>query len=224
MTGWPQRVAGGDGRPAEHRQRGVAKLQGPRRSRRCRRSSAWPSRPSTCPGPIRARPASSAPTYAAVQADGPDMAEHDAQRGQQGSPAPTARSCSRASTTLHATSTPAARCKGADAHTERAFGVLTSSKLVEALDLSKESPQGARALRRRQAVQVPVRRRADGERPAADGPAAGRGRRARRDAELRPLGQPRQELRPGPRPRRQARPVPDGAGRRPGRSRACSTT
>jgi hypothetical protein len=31
--------------------------------------------------------------------------------------------------------------KGADAHTARAFDVLTSSKLVEALDLSKESPK-----------------------------------------------------------------------------------
>jgi len=31
--------------------------------------------------------------------------------------------------------------KGADAHTERAMNVLTSSKLMEALDLSKESPK-----------------------------------------------------------------------------------
>jgi hypothetical protein len=31
--------------------------------------------------------------------------------------------------------------KGADAHTARAFDVLTSSKLVEAMDLSKESPK-----------------------------------------------------------------------------------
>src|SRR5262249_12989159 len=31
--------------------------------------------------------------------------------------------------------------KGADAHTERALSVLTSSKLVDALDLSKESPK-----------------------------------------------------------------------------------
>ncbi|MDB5310478.1 MAG: hypothetical protein JWO38_4680 [Gemmataceae bacterium] len=31
--------------------------------------------------------------------------------------------------------------KGADAHTERALNVLTSSKLVEALDLSRESPK-----------------------------------------------------------------------------------
>src|SRR5438067_3118903 len=31
--------------------------------------------------------------------------------------------------------------KAADAHTERALGVLTSSKLVEALDLSRESPK-----------------------------------------------------------------------------------
>ena len=37
--------------------------------------------------------------------------------------------------------TPAADSKGADAHTARAFDVLTSSKLVEALDLSKESPK-----------------------------------------------------------------------------------
>ena len=41
-----------------------------------------------------------------------------------------------------------------------AFDVLTSSKLVDALDLSKEYPWSC-PIRRRQAVSIPVRRRTD---------------------------------------------------------------
>ena len=77
-------------------------------------------------------------------------------------------------------------------------------------------PEAPRQVRRRQALPVPVRRRPDLQRSAPDGPPAGRGRRPLRDAQLRPLGQPRPELRPRPRPRREARPVPLGPDRGPG--------
>ena len=69
--------------------------------------------------------------------------------------------------------------RGMDAATERALGVLTSSKLLDALDCQPGTRKGPRPLRRRQAVQVPVRRRPDGQRSTADGPPAGRGRRPR---------------------------------------------
>ncbi len=63
--------------------------------------------------------------------------------------------------------------------TEQAFGLLTSSRLAEALDLSKEDPRDRRALRHRRPEGVHGRQR----RPAraaepADGPPADRGRRA----------------------------------------------
>ena len=46
--------------------------------------------------------------------------------------------CCAASTACAATSMPPARCSGMDHFTEQAFGLLTSSRLAEALDLSRE--------------------------------------------------------------------------------------
>ena len=46
--------------------------------------------------------------------------------------------------------------EGMDAFGQRALDVLTSSKLLDALDLAKEDPKDRRALRRRQTVPVPV--------------------------------------------------------------------
>ena len=91
-----------------------------------------------------------------------------------------------------------------DAYGQRALDVLTSSKLVDALDLSKEDPQIVARYGDGKPYQVPVRRRTDLQRTPADRPPAGGSRRARGHAQLRPLGQPRPELRPRPRPRRQA--------------------
>ena len=67
------------------------------------------------------------------------------------------------------------------------------AKVVDALDVSKESPSGPRALRQGLA-QAPRRRRPDVERPTADGPPPRRGRQPRRHRRLRLLGHARQQL------------------------------
>ena len=48
--------------------------------------------------------------------------------------------------------------QGVDAFTQAAFGVLTSSKLAEALDISKEPAEVRERLRRRKTLQISVRR------------------------------------------------------------------
>ena len=87
-----------------------------------------------------------------------------------------------------------------DAITDRALGVLTSSRLLEALDLSKESDK----VRERYGDGKPYKFQYDGAPTVNDHLLVARrlveaGARVR-DAFLRPLGQPRQELRPGARP------------------------
>ena len=67
------RLAAPHGRPAQHRRRASPSCRG-RSIRRCRRSSAWPRRRSTCPGPTPARPASSGPAYAPFKPDGDGLA------------------------------------------------------------------------------------------------------------------------------------------------------
>ena len=76
---------------------------------------------------------------------------------------------------------------GMDAFEQQAFGVLTSSKLVEALDLSKEDPRHRRALRPRRSEQ-PRRRRPEIDDAFSDGPAVGRSRRPRGHLRFQPLG------------------------------------
>jgi len=114
--------------------------------------------------------------------------------------------------------------EGADEFTRQAFSILTSSRLVEALDLEREDVRLREPLRPRLARPGRLRRR----RPAAQRLflAARRLVEAgvpRGDAGLRPLGLARQalwhQLRERPRPPADARPRPDRAARRPGRSR-----
>ena len=92
--------------------------------------------------------------------------------------------------------------EGMDAFDQRALDVLTSSKLVDALDLSKEDPK----VRDRYGDGKPYKFQYDGAPTVNDHLLMARrlveaGVRVRH-AQLRPLGQPRQELRPRPRPRR----------------------
>ena len=104
--------------------------------------------------------------------------------------------------------------RGADSSTKRAMDVLLSSKLVDALDISKEPER----VRDRYGDGKPYKYQFDGAPTVNDHLLAapvGGSRGPLRDAELRPLGQPRQELRSRPRPRRQARSMPQRTGRRP---------
>ena len=77
--------------------------------------------------------------------------------------------------------------EGIDAYTQQALGILTDSKLGDALDLSKEDPRDPGALRQERR-DVPARRRAADGRELLHRPAAGRGRRPLRRAQLQPLG------------------------------------
>ena len=108
---------------------------------------------------------------------------------------------------------------GLDAYQQQAFGILTSSKLADALDLEREDP----ALRDRYGRGSPETGRLRRRRPAAERlfprrPAAGRSGRARGQPRLWPLGlarpAARHELRQRPRSLAGARPGPDGARRR----------
>ena len=101
-------IDGGDGRPAQPGCRRSPSCRG-RSIRRCRRSSAWRRRRSTCPGPIPAGPASWALPYAAFKPDGPGMANMKLDGMTIDSARPTAASCSPASTTCAAKSTLPAR-------------------------------------------------------------------------------------------------------------------
>ncbi len=108
---------------------------------------------------------------------------------------------------------------------QRALGVLTSSRLLDALDLSAGRPTRSA---QRYGDGKPYKFQYDGAPTVNDQLLMARrlveaGVRVR-DAVLRPLGQPRQELRPGPRSRRQARSVPQRPDRRPGRARHARTT
>ena len=69
------------------------------------------------------------PAYAAVQAGRAGHGEHDAQRRRPSTGSTTASGCSPASTTSAATSTPTARSRASTPPPQRAFDVLTSSKL-----------------------------------------------------------------------------------------------
>ena len=103
----------------------------------------------------------------------------------------------RASTACAASWTPAAAWTGPIEFTRQALSILTSSRLAEALDLEREP-----ATRCATATAAAIaeagrlrRRRPAAERLLPDRPPAGRGRRARRDAGLRPLGLARQAAR-----------------------------
>ena len=219
MTGWPQQSLRADGRPAEHR-RGRCRRCRARSIRRCRRSSAWPRRRSTCRGATPAGRASSAPPTPPFKPDGPGMANmtlngdqrrparrpHAAAR-QLRRPAPRARRQRRA----RRASTPPP---------QRALDVLTSSKLRRGARPVARRPRrcaSATATASRTSSSTTAPRRCNDQLLMARRLVEA-GVRVR-DADLRPLGQPRQELRPGPRPRRQARPVPHRPGRGPGRPR-----
>ena len=133
------------------------------------------------------------------------------------------RRWSSSSTASAATPTPAARSDGLDAYHQQAFGILTSSKLAEALDLERGRPAAPRPLRPRLARAGRLRRRrAAAERLLPRRPAAGRGRRPRASPGLRPLGlarpAARHQLRERPRSPAAARPGPDARC-----SRTCSS-
>ena len=83
-----------------------------------------------------------------------------------------------------------------DSFTQRAFEVLASRRVFEALDLTKEDP----GLRARYGVGDMTQRRRRPpllHGPLPDGPPPGRGRSAGRDDLVRPLGYPQPELRDG---------------------------
>lgn len=82
---------------------------------------------------------------------------------------------------------------GMDSLARQAFEILTSSKLVDALDLSKEDAATREPLRQRGHEEL--RRRSTAQpRTFFDGSAIGRGRCSRGDSELRPLGFPQRQL------------------------------
>ena len=139
-------VARGDGRPAEHRRASLSKLHGP----------VDPSVPpfvglaepdaARAVDRLRAGRASSAPPTPPFKPDGDGMAEHEAQRHQPVDQLADRKQLLASFDGLRAR----ARRRRRDARastppTERALGVLTSSKLVEALDLSQGAAEGPRA-------------------------------------------------------------------------------
>ena len=101
-----------------------------------------------------------------------------------------------------------------DSFTERAFDVLTSSRLLDALDLGKEDPK----VRERYGTGKPFNYTYDGANTDNEHLLMARrlvqAGRALRDDDLRPLGQPRGELRPGARSRLEARSGLQRPGRR----------
>ena len=123
--------------------------------------------------------------------------QHDAQRRHARPAAATASACCKRFDTLNRSIDSSGVMDGMDAFTQQALGILTSSKLVDALDLSKEDPKIAGPLRRGRPG-VRARRRAAHGPELLHRPPAGRGRRPRGDPELQPLGLARpgrQELR-----------------------------
>ena len=220
-----QAIAVVAGRPAEHRL--VRRRSCRARSiRRCRRSSAWPPRRSTCRGATPASPASSAPPTPPFKPDGQGMANmklNGITLDQLARPPQTLlASFDSLQREVDATGTLAGHRTRSP---KRAFGVLTSSKLLEALDLSQGRPARsatatATASRTSSSTTAP--------RPCNDQLLMARrlveaGVRVR-DADLRPLGQPRQELRPGPRPRRASSTRASPPWSRTSTSAACWTT
>ena len=208
MTGWPHNVAAAAGRPAEHRLGAVEAA----------RARSIPSVPpfvglaaatQHVPWSDPGQPGFLGPAYAPFKPDGPGMANMKLNGIIARRSSATASSCSTSFDTLppRHRRQPAAS-QGMDAFTEQAFDVLTSSKLLDALDLSQGDPTrsaSATATASRTSSSTTARR-----------PCNDQLLMARRLVEagvrcvtltLRPLGQPRQELRPRPRPRRQARPV-----------------
>ena len=100
-----------------------------------------------------------------------------------------ASNCSRASTPFAAKSMPRASWTAWMHFREQAFGLLTSSQLAEALDLSKEDLHAlsivtGRAIRTFSWTPTAPARAAE----PVDGPPIGRGRRSRRDAQLQQVG------------------------------------
>ena len=83
---------------------------------------------------------------------------------------------------------------GLDAMTQRALGVLTSSRLLRALDLSKEDPRVRERYGDGKPYHYQLRRRAPTVNEQLLMAASDRGRRPLRHAQLRPLGQPRQNF------------------------------
>ena len=85
--------------------------------------------------------------------------------------------------------------EGMDAFGQRALDVFTSSKLVDALDLSKEDPKMVARYGDGKPYQLPIRRGTHLQRSVVDGPPTDRSGHAGGQSELRSLGQPRPELR-----------------------------
>ena len=109
-----------------------------------------------------------------------------------------------------------------DSFTEQALGVLTSSKLVEALDLEREDPEVRAPLRAGQSRRAGLlaRQGLHGDDVAVPaGAAAGGSRRPLRDLQLRPLRLARPELRQRPQGGAAAGPGRGGAGGGPARAR-----
>ena len=87
--------------------------------------------------------------------------------------------------------------EGLDRFNQQAFNVLTSQRLMEALDIEREDPEDSRAVRPRRSEESRRRRpEVDGAFP--DGPPAGRGGCPLRDLRLQPLGLARAEFRRRP--------------------------
>ncbi len=159
-----------------------------RRSRTSARSSPGsrgPStrssrRSSTCSPMMQHKPYNSrGPGYLGsahrpARMDGDDLGLMQADGCQRPTGSTGAAGCSPSSTASAASAT-SPQVDGMDSVYRRAFDVLTSSKVAEALDVDPRGPAAPRPLRQG-LVEPPRRRRPDVERPAPDRPPAGRGR------------------------------------------------
>ncbi len=168
--------ARGDGRAAEHRQC-VMKVAGPRRSVR---AAVRRPRGEDAARAVERRRAGRVPRQRVrrVQAERPGHGQHGAQRRQRRPPAGPQEAARGLRRHARATSIATGGLKGADAATERRLRRAHLEQAGRGARPLEGEPEDPRPLRRRQAVPVPVRRRADGERTPADGPPAGRSRGA----------------------------------------------
>ena len=164
MTGWPQQSLAGDGRPAEHRRRGRASCRAAS-IRRCRRSSAWPRRPQHVPWSRPGAGRLPRRRYAPFKPTGPDMANMTAQRRQQGAACSDRKKLLTSFDDLRRDiDATGAHARARTRHTRTGLRRADVEQAAGGARPVEGDPQDPRALRRRQAVQVPVRRRPDGQR------------------------------------------------------------
>ena len=150
--------------------------------------------------------------------------ERNDQDRQHGPPGDHARSAGRTASSLHGSLDrfrrevdASGKMDGLDTFTQQAVGILTSSALADALDISKEDPELVERYGKGD-PEVPRRRRAEADRELPHRPPPGRSRRAGRLAQLQPLGLARAELRGDAAGRPAARPGDRRPDQRPARA------